>query len=129
MAKTALIKAKPEVQRTGERGEELALRWAVEQGWTLYGRRLRLERCEVDLAMVRQTPDAARELLLIEVKTSRRQDPDHAQRWSKAQQARLWSAAETLMIQSESQHVQIALVVVTLQAEREHLQWLAAEPF
>jgi Holliday junction resolvase-like predicted endonuclease len=129
MAKTAPAQDKLLALRTGERGETLALRWAMAQGWQLYGQRLRVERCEVDLAMVREKPGQPRELLLIEVKTSRRQGGDHALRWGKAQQARLWGAAEALMNQSNSQQVQVALVVVTLQADREHVRWLIAEPF
>jgi hypothetical protein len=33
------------------------------------------------------------------------------------------------MNHSNSQQVQVALVVVTLQADREHVRWLIAEPF
>ncbi len=129
MAKTAPAQDKLLALRTGERGETLALRWAMAQGWQLYGQRLRVGRCEVDLAMVREKPGQPRELLLIEVKASRRQSGDHALRWGKAQQARLWGAAEALMNQSNSQQVQVALVVVTLQADCEHVRWLIAEPF
>lgn len=129
MARSPAPEAKLAALRDGARGEALALSWATGQGWQLYGRRLRVEGCEVDLALVRQRPGEPKELLLLEVKTSRRAGGDHAERWRKAQQARLWGAAEALMIQSESQQVQVGLIVVTLQADRQHLQWLAAEPF
>lgn len=115
--------------QTGERGEERALRWAEEQGWRLHGRRLRVAGTEVDLAMLRPIRETDLELLLLEVKTSLGAPVDHAGRWSRAQQARLWRAAEVLLEQCGACQVQVGLVLVTLGKDREHLQWLRAEMY
>lgn len=115
--------------QTGERGEERAQRWAEAQGWQLYGRRLRVAGTEVDLALLRPISDTDVELLLLEVKTSLGAPVDHAERWSRAQQARLWRAAELLLEQCGACQVQVGLVLVTLGKDREHLQWLRAEMY
>lgn len=115
--------------QTGERGEASALRWAQEQGWRLYGQRLRVAGTEVDLALLRSIGDNDLELLLLEIKTSAGKPVDHARRWSRAQQARLWQAAEVLVDQCRASRVQVGLVLVTLDAAGDHLQWLRAEMY
>ena len=130
----ARVKTEPSPQRllalqTGELGEQRALRWAEAEGWRLHAQRLRVAGTEVDLVLLRPMPGNGMELLLLEVKSSRSAPPEHAARWSRAQQARLWRAAEVLVEQCTASRVQVGLVLVTLGADRENIQWLRAEPY
>lgn len=115
--------------QTGERGEERALSWAQAQGWQLHGRRLRVAGTEVDLALVRPMADNGTELLVLEVKTSLTVPEDHAGRWSRAQQARLWRAADALAQVCSARQVQVGLVLVSLGRDCERVQWLRAEMY
>lgn len=127
------MKAEPRPERlaaraTGLAGEDRALSFALSRGWQLWGRQLRIGRTEVDLALTADRP-GERVLLLLEVKSTRRPQADHALRWSKAQQDRLWRAAELLAVRAKADRVEVALVLVQLGVDRDRLTWLQAEPF
>lgn len=100
---------------------------AIERGWQPWQRNLRVGRCEVDLAMRRQGQSGL-QLLVAEVKTSRRPILEPLRRWSAAQQRRLWAAAAALSEQTQADRVEVALVLVCLAADQRQITWFVAEP-
>ena len=110
-------------QTLGRAGEDAALALAVARGWSPWRRNIKLPIGEVDLALLRQA-DAQTQLLVVEVKTSRRPILQPERRWSVAQRRRLWAIAAVLAADAKADVVQVALILVVLQGSSETVTWL-----
>ncbi len=110
----------------GQRGEAVAEATACTRGWQPWQRNARVDGAEVDLAMLRQR-DGNIELLVAEVKTSRAPIHDPVRRWPPRRQQRLWRAAEQLGEACRAERVEVALIAVVLQADRETVTWWQVE--
>ncbi|MSQ83646.1 MAG: hypothetical protein EXR77_12305 [Myxococcales bacterium] len=126
-AKTAPSAAKLADQALGRRGEDVACATACGRGWQPWQRNARVAETEVDLAMRRQS-DNRLELLVAEVKTSRRTFVDASQRWPLQRQRRLWAAAEVLCEQCGADRVEVSLITVVLSHDLQKVTWLQALP-
>lgn len=120
--------ARLDAQETGRRGEELALQLARDRGWQPWLGNVPIAGHEADLVCMRDGPKG-REGLLLEVKTTR--DP-HAQletRLGVAQTKRLWRMAEVLVEQHDLHTIEVAVVLVRLQSDREHAVWIPLDAY
>lgn len=115
-------------QATGRDGEALALELARQRGWQPWLGNARIAGGEADLVCMRQGLHG-REGLLLEVKTTRNARADLATRLGAAQKKRLWRMAEVLCIQHDLHSIEVAVVLVTLRPDREHVEWLVLEPY
>lgn len=127
LAKTVPSAAKLADQALGRRGEDVAYATACGRGWQPWQRNARVTGTEVDLAMRRQS-DNRLELLVAEVKTSRRPIVDTSQRWPLQRQRRLWAAAEVLCGQCGADRVEVSLITVVLSHDLQKVTWLQALP-
>ncbi len=110
----------------GQRGEAVAEATACTRGWQPWQRNARIGGIEVDLAMLRQR-EGRTELLVAEVKASRLPIEDPVGRWPLRRQRRLWQAAEALCVACSADRVELALIGVVLQADRETVTWWVVE--
>jgi Holliday junction resolvase-like predicted endonuclease len=117
-----------DAQETGRRGEELALELARDRGWQPWLGNVPIAGHEADLVCMRQGRDG-REGLLLEVKTTRDARADLAPRLGLAQQKRLWRMAEVLVEQHDLHAIEVAVVLVRLQPDREHALWIPLEAY
>lgn len=120
---SSAAKAKAADQALGEYGEKLALAEAVAKGWSPWKRNHKLAVGEIDLALLREV-DGHKELLVLEVKTSRRPIAEPGRRWSQPQRRRLWRLAEQLTLESAAEVVQVALVLVVVHGTAEDVTWI-----
>ncbi len=116
-----------EAHDTGRRGEAIALRVAAERGWQPGRSNVRLGRGEADVVCFR-VENGQRVGLLLEVKASRGRQVQ-AERVQRRQQQRLWRMAQTLCDQQDLARIEVAVVLVTLHENGEHIEWLDLEPF
>jgi len=113
-------------QALGRRGEAVAEATALGRGWQPWRRNVRVDGAEVDLAMLRKTGEQT-ELLVAEVKTSRAPIADLVGRWPMRRQRRLWRAAELLCEACGADRVEVALITVVLQGDRQVVTWWVAQ--
>jgi len=116
-----------DAHETGRRGEAIALRLAAERGWPSGRTNVRIGRGEADVVCFRDEGGKCAGLLL-EVKTSQGR-PVQAERLQKRQRQRLWRMAQTLCDQQDLARIEVAVVLVTLHAAGEHIEWLELEPY
>lgn len=88
---------------------------------------VKIGRYEADVVCYRTDSHGTRGLLL-EVKSSR--DSDVApERLAPRQVKRLWRMAEILCEQKQLASIEVALVLVALDGQSEHIRWLPLETF
>ncbi len=115
-------------QATGKDGEAMAAELARQRGWQPWLGNVRIAGGEADLVCMREGPHG-REGLLLEVKTTRNGRADLTTRLGHAQTRRLWKMANALCIQHDLHSIEVAVVLVRLQPDREHVEWLVLEPY
>lgn len=114
--------------RIGRRGEAAAARLAVQRGWQIHARNLRLRAGEADIACVRQGPDG-RYGLIIEVKSTASDRYEPELRIDAAKRKRLWAMASELADTLGLVQVEVVAVLCELGPQSEELQWYSLDPW
>ncbi len=95
----------------GDRGERLAARWLKRQGYRILHRKLTIGRDEADLVAV--DPEG-RALVIVEVKTRRREAPPPEAGLTRAKQAHLARLAARLQERREYRDMQIRFDAIAI---------------
>lgn len=112
---------------TGQRGEHIALKLAQRLGWQPLMTNMPIAGGEADLVCTRQRGDR-REALVAEVKTRRGGLPDAA-RVSPRQLARLRKMAKHYAEIAAVDRVEMAVILVGLEASGHSTRWLPVDDF
>lgn len=114
--------------RIGKRGEAAAARMAVQRGWAIHARNLRLRAGEADIVCVQQGPDGLFGLV-IEVKSTGSDRYEPGLRIDAKKRKRLWAIARELADQLDLVQVEVVAVICEIGPQSESLQWYTLEPW
>ena len=120
--------AKLAARQVGLRGEAAAAALAVERGWLIHGRNLRLRAGEADLICVRDNGDGPIGRV-VEVKSTADGRNEMEQRIDLAKRKRLWAMAKELATRLELIEVGVVVVFCVMESDAQRLTWLELDPW
>lgn len=114
--------------KTGQRGEAAAAALAVQRGWRIHGRNLRLRAGEADLICVRDDGQGTIGRV-VEVKSTADSRSQMDARVDPAKRRRLWAMAAEIAERLELIEVGVVVVFCVLGSASQDLTWIELDPW